>query len=180
VGDLAKGVKLYGAMSDYVMLEWFQTRFGVADDGLVHLGSTNTIAEEILKYIKDPIANATIGWLKNAIFKPHTYTSEMVKMLLDYANRWLWTDATNTDPQVMNLKLFEASYCKDSLCRSLAPGKGIHFNLNATFSSKDQLQGTPYFAPFNIDTGYAAPTWLPAQCARLNAKQRVDQCGGGT
>ena len=175
VGDLAKGVSLYGTMSDYAMLDWFQQRFGVANDGLVHLGSTDTIVNEILKYVKNPIANAIIGPLKGALFKSSTYPDLMINMLRDYANSWLWTDETNRDAQVMNLKLFEASYCRDSTCRSLAPGFGIHYNLYAAFSSKDFTQTTPYFKAFNVETGYAAPTWIPSQCGQMS---RADQLVG--
>ena len=179
VGDLAKGVKLYGSMADYTILEWFDQRFGLIDDGLVHLGSVNTLANEILKYVKDPVLGGIAAGLKEAFFKSGTYTDQAIKMLRSYAHDWLWTDETNRDTQVMNAKVFEASYCQDSICRSLAPGFGVHFNLYVTFSSADFTQGTPFFKTFNVTDGYAAPTWLPEQCAALgNRTKQADQCGG--
>ena len=78
----------------------------------------------------------------------------------------------------MNLKLFEASYCRDSTCRSLAPGFGIHYNLYVAFSSKDFTQKTPYFKALNVETGYAAPTWIPAQCGQLSKADQLAWCGG--
>jgi len=64
-------------------------------------------------------------YLKDAIFKSGTYTDQAVAMLRAYAHDGLWTDETNGDTQVMNLKIFEASYCKNSTCRSLAPASGF-------------------------------------------------------
>ena len=180
VGDLAKGVKLFGTMADFAMLEWFDQKMGVQTDGLVHTGTTDTIVSEILKYVKNPIADIFIGPLQKALFKSQTYSDQMLKMLRDdYANGWLWTDETNKATQIMNMKLFEASYCADSVCRSLAPGFGIHYNLYVTFSSKAANSTIPFFKTFNVATGYAAPTWIPAQCAQMSKKDQVDLCGGG-
>ncbi|HEV3310413.1 MAG TPA: hypothetical protein VG815_07840 [Chloroflexota bacterium] len=179
LGDLAKVTKLYGAWADYGILEWFQQRFGIADDGLVHLGSVNTLADQILKYVKDPVIGAAAGWIKSKLLQTHTYTDELVKMLLYYANRWLWTDETNRFTQIMNVKLFEASYCRNSTCRSMAPGFGVNFNLYVAFSSADFTQKTPFFQPFNVNTAYAAPTWIPAQCKLItDPKAQTDQCLG--
>ena len=79
----------------------------------------------------------------------------------------------------MNVKLYEASYCRGTTCRSMAPGNGIHFNLYVAFSSADSTQVTPFFQPFNVDTSYAGPTWIPAQCKLIsNPKDQADQCLG--
>ena len=100
-------------MGDYAVLLWFDQKFNVAEDGLVHLGSTQTLVDQITKYIKNPIASLFIGPLQKLLFKSHTYTAEVMAMLREYGN-WLWGDESNHDTQVMNVKIFEASYCKDS------------------------------------------------------------------
>ena len=64
LGDLAQVTKFYGAWADYGILEWFQLKFGIASTGLVQLGSVNTLAAQILKYVKDPVLNAVSGWIR--------------------------------------------------------------------------------------------------------------------
>ena len=180
VADLAKGVKLFGTMADYAMLLWFDQTFGIVPDGLIHLGSTGTLVDEIVKYIKNPVANAVISGLAKLLFKSRTYTSQTIAMLKDYASGWLWTDETNHDTQIMNVKVYEASYCKDTTCRdSLTPLGGAHDNLFVTFSSKDFTQGTPYFKGYNVTEGYAANTWMAWECPGLeNSHTHTNPCNG--
>lgn len=163
-------VPFYDQVADLVMLELFDTKFHVTEDGLTNIG-LQALTQKLISYVKNPQAQKVLSWLSaHFIGASHDYPSQMIQVLKDYGD-FLWHDQQLKTTRLVTLRIFEASYCYgDYECRGPAPAvppfAGNHYNLYVAFSSTDAgAPGTDiFYRPFLVDTAYAAPTWIPAQC----------------
>jgi len=171
LGQLAKGVPLFGPMADFGVLEWFAGKFDIVDTGLMELDSS-VVADIIADYLKAPFAaSPALTKIKKYLGLSETYR-ELLPPLLDKYASWLGPAASSLK-QFMTLKLEEASYCGklvDCTTKYDVPVihpwlPGIHDNLYLALSSVDETGlGQRFFKDLNATSGYNPLDWIPDQC----------------
>jgi hypothetical protein len=171
----SKGLKLSTRVSSVVFLYLFEKKFNLKTEGL---DNTNFAQIEtfLLSLIKNPLVKTVATKLATAVFgKNNVFDDQFIDMIKAYAT-WLRVQSSahvGNYLHLLALKVYEGSYCLDFNCPPTLPpdpvvrGPGVHYNLFFTFSSEEaRTRGTNgYFKSFNVDTGYAPPTWIPWQCS---------------
>lgn len=171
----SKGLKLSTKVSSVVFLYLFEKQFNLKTEGL---DNTNFAQIEtfLLSLIKTPVANKVATELTTAVFgKNNVFDDQFIDVIKAYANRLRLEKDEHIGNylHLLSLKVYEGSYCLDFNCPPTLPpdpvvrGPGVHYDLFFTFSSEDAVtRGTNgFFKTFNVDTGYAPPTWIPWQCS---------------
>ncbi len=169
----SKSLHLAEQASDVVLLELFEKKFGVVSDGLDNYDFQQMEAW-LLGLIKNPLLSAASNYLATAVFGPNNLFDDQFKGTLNkFAQRLALTEGEKKITQLMTLKIYEASFCLDFDCPAglppdpVASGPGAHYELYFAFSSTDKAAAGAdrFFDSFSVNTGYAAPTWVAAQCA---------------
>jgi|GEM_PF-3403228 len=165
----------YDQMADLVIMELFDRKFGFVEDGLTNL-NVHDLTTKLISYIKGESkagkgVKKVLEWLQKKLFGvPHDYAGQLIDTLKKYAGTGGLESESASIKHLMTLKAYEASFCKGTECRGPVPAlplsNGTYYNLLVAFSSEDaQAPGSDiFFNKFNVDTGYAAPTWIPEQC----------------
>jgi hypothetical protein len=166
-------------LSDVIILRLFEVKFGLVDTGLVSKNlNFSQIESKMLSLIKSPLVNGAANYIAKQVFGPGNEFDDQLKALLkNYGASQkpgsLATVGAAHISHLMSLKIYESSFCKAHDClpgevpTALVGGSGIHYNLYFAFSSTDAAApgfNETFFDSFNVDTGYVAPTWIPAQC----------------
>jgi hypothetical protein len=179
----AKNLKLAGSVADFIILEMFERKFGLVETGLVSKEFNFSQVEGwVLDWLKatiakNPVASTLLSWVAQRAFGPsNPFDDQMVGLLKSYAGTGPGALSGNPNEEnnkhLLTLKVYESSFCTNEQCPPgalpavLQGGTGVHYNLFFAFSSTDAVApGTNvFFNDFNVNTQYAAPTWIPAQC----------------
>ncbi len=171
----SKGLKLSTKVSSTLFLYLFEKKFNLKTEGL---DNTNFAQIEtfLLGLIKNPLVKTIATRLATAVFgKNNVFDNQFIDVIRAYANRLRLEKDEHIGNylHLLSLKVYEGSYCLDFDCPPTLPpdpvvrGPGVHYDLFFTFSSEDAVtRGTNgFFEKFNVDTGYAPPTWIPWQCS---------------
>jgi len=169
----SKNLKLAEEASNVILLNLFEKKFGLTTEGLDNYGF-QTAEAWLVALIKNPVYNAAINYLANAVFGPNNvFDDQFIAKLKLYAQSLAADPEAKKITHEMTFKVYEGSFCLDVDCQPglptdpVASGPGPHYDLEIAFSSTDKAApGTDtFFDHFVVDTGYAAPTWVAGQCA---------------
>ena len=158
--------------ADLLLLGWFDTKYGVAEDGLTNMTVSvlgSNIASYVANYIKDPAVHGSAPWISKLVTPSGDYANNVLEKIIRPFAIWLSALSEIQGTKHTTLFLYETSYCpgKSPLhpgeCRGPASDITATANLFLSFSANGGNDHDGWQSDVDID--YAPSTWIPAQCA---------------
>ena len=155
---VAKNLHLTGRLSDAIILELFQTKFGLVSTGLTNTNFSDS-ESYLLALVKNPLANFATNYISDQVFgKANVFNVQLLSVLKDYggvgqersrSERYYPPHDTQS---VRGFVLLGTGSPTGPSRRRSKLGSGVHYNLFFAFSSTRQLPGTDiFFRKFNVD-----------------------------